>query len=106
MVGIDPTTGAEKFRVLPQVAGSFVGNAGNGGMFQGFIIAGDGNLYAPYAYTEGADDNNRTGHLRMLQVGSDGTYQDIKIYDWPAMGIDSCRRKVIMSYLRKVEMSY
>ncbi|HMD69816.1 MAG TPA: IPT/TIG domain-containing protein, partial [Bryobacteraceae bacterium] len=78
VVGIDPTTGAEKFRVSPQIAGDNVNEAG----FQGFIIAGDGYLYAPYAWRNGmytGVPGEATGHLRMLRVGSDGTSQDFDI---------------------------
>ena len=55
VVGIDPTTGTQKFSVPPQIPGDGSA-AGDGGFFQGFIIAGDGYLYAPYAYETGIED--------------------------------------------------
>ena len=75
VVGIDPTTGVQKFSVPMEPTA-------NTHSLQplGLIIAGDGYAYVPYQndenlyYTE--DD-----HLRLLRVGVDGTYEDIDIFD-------------------------
>ncbi len=79
VVGIDPT-GAEKFRVPLQIpAGPLVDGMGS----LGLIIAGDGYAYVPYGWLQYvADSSSRTGNLRMLRVGSDGSSQEVPIYQW------------------------
>ncbi len=77
VVGIDPTSGAEKFRVAPAVPG----NSSNS-HFLGVMIAGDGYFYAPYEYDVG--DYPPTAYFRVLRVGSDGSSADSGIYSWAA----------------------
>lgn len=68
VAGIDPTTGAEKFRVsLPPGINS------NADM----MVAGDGYAYLPYGCTV----PSAGPHLKLLQVGSDGTNNIIDIDD-------------------------
>ena len=73
IVGIDPTTGAQKFSVpvdAPQGARSWSGDH--------LIIAGDGYAYLPYKYL---DEGTGTGHIRLLRVSSSGTYDVIAVED-------------------------
>ena len=68
VVGIDPTTGAEKFRVsLPARINS---NAD-------IMIAGDGYAYLPYGYTV----PSAAPHLKLLRVSSNGTNSIFDIDD-------------------------
>ncbi len=85
VVGIDPT-GAEKFSLPLQVpAGPLVNGLGS----LGLIIAGDGYAYVPYGWLQHiADSSSGTGNLRILRVGSDGSSQDIPIYQWTFPDID------------------
>ncbi len=86
VVGIDPTSGAEKFRVAPAVPG----NSSNS-HFLGVMIAGDGYFYAPYEYDVGwyTPTEVPTAYLRLLRVGSDGTSTDVGIYSWAAGRTDA-----------------
>ncbi len=92
VIGIDPTTGTRKFSVSPQIVGGEVGNAGTArGPVLALIVAGDGYLYAPYAYREYVQPNvpgGVIGHLRMLRISTDGTSEDFSVYDWAAMEDD------------------
>ncbi len=74
VVGIDPTTGTQKFdvpiRIPPDSEAVAGGNA---------IIAGDGYAYVPYGYrAQGGDTLN---HLRLLRVSASGAYDDFQIAD-------------------------
>jgi hypothetical protein len=92
VIGIDPTTGTRKFSVSPQIVGGEVGNAGTArGPVLALIVAGDGYLYAPYAYREYVQPDvpgGVIGHLRMLRISTDGTSEDFSVYDWAAMEDD------------------
>ncbi|HME05419.1 MAG TPA: IPT/TIG domain-containing protein [Bryobacteraceae bacterium] len=76
LVGIDPTTGTQKF----SVSMGAVNNLGSGDT----VIAGDGYAYAPYSYLDygcsGSECQNN--HFGMVRVGSDGSYTDVDIFDW------------------------
>jgi hypothetical protein len=82
VVGINPTTGAEKFSVpLPAYTTSE----------WGVMIAGDGNAYVPYVSI------NPSGcfppgwcnlHLGLLQVSSSGAYNNIPVYDWVGSDVE------------------
>jgi hypothetical protein len=79
VIGIDPTTGAQKFRV--PVSGTTP---------YGIIIAGDGYAYLPYVDQEpvGLDANDNpiwVSHFMVLQVDSSGNSNAIKVQDWPSM---------------------
>ena len=70
VVGIDPTTGSQKFLV------PFIG------VNQEIIIAGDGYAYVPYVYTPISmpdPPDPCTGQIGLLRIGSDGTYDDLWI---------------------------
>lgn len=75
MIGIDPTTGTQKFAVPLESAG--------GASFLGLIIAGDGYAYVPYQTDECVGPPAwEAYHLGLLRLGSDGSYQTITISDW------------------------
>ncbi len=85
IVGIDPTTGAQKFSVqvnVPQDETSWLGGS--------MIIAGDGYAYLPYkylnVYMDGAGESHYIGHIRLLRVSSSGASDAIAIED----GFESC----------------
>jgi len=72
MVGIDPSSGAQKFSVPLE-----------GGPVSNLIIAGDGYVYFADEY----DDTDGEGHLitehfALLRVNSDGAFDKIPITDW------------------------
>jgi hypothetical protein len=70
VVGIDPTTGSQKFLV------PFIG------VNQEIIIAGDGYAYVPYVYTPISmpdPPDPCTGQIGLLRIGIDGTYDDLWI---------------------------
>jgi hypothetical protein len=74
MIGIDPTTGSQKFSVpAPQQTGA-------GGPI-GLIIAGDGYAYATFTYTNPLPNNDQL-HLKLLRVNSSGASDIVDIYDW------------------------
>ena len=79
VIGIDPTTGAQKFRAQTSVQspGAVLGT-------RGLIIAGDGYAYMPYIYAF-CDDQY---HLALLRVNSSGASDNIHILDWK--GGDMC----------------
>ena len=73
VIGIDPTTGSQKFSVpVPQVS------QGQSEVAGGPIIAGDGYAYVPHFTTE----NVWTMHIGLLRIDSSGAYEDIHIADW------------------------
>jgi hypothetical protein len=81
VVGIDPTTGTQKF-IVP------IPNTALGDMrfrtIQGLMIAGDGYAYVPYAYASDATGSIDywPSHLMVLRVNSSGAWDDIKILDF------------------------
>jgi hypothetical protein len=99
VIGIDPTTGTQKFSVplpIPQPAldlancpssgGTAYGEVGLGMSFS-LIVAGDGNAYAAYAYNEfGTNCSLKASHLRLLQVSTAGAYNLLPILDAQAPG--------------------
>jgi hypothetical protein len=73
-IGIDPTTGTQKFSVpIPTV--SWLGN---------IMIAGDGYAYVSYATCNAPCSNYGPANksLMLLQIGSNGTYNNVDVYDW------------------------
>jgi hypothetical protein len=101
-IGIDPTTGAQKFSIpltvqpLVDVSGDFAGIQCGTPVFGGLnigvdaIVAGDGYGYYLYAYPEvELDCNFQTSayawhwktHVRLLRVSSDGEYSVIPVAD-------------------------
>jgi hypothetical protein len=81
--GDDPTTGARKFLIQVPANGDF--DECMGGGIQGLIIAGDGYAYVPYVTRESNGmgvDVTETNRLKLLRVGSDGSYGNIEVYDW------------------------
>ena len=98
MVGIDPTTGTQKFSVLLDDQQPYyqLGPPGGwtcstGTFFSGdsaassIIVAGDGYAYVGYGYSE-YNINCTTGdsfisHVMLLRIGSDGSYSKIKFQD-------------------------
>jgi hypothetical protein len=76
VIGIDPTTGTQKFSVT--LPAGFAENA------YGFIVAGDGYAYMPWHYrTESYwEDGYVTFHLMLLRVNSEGAYNVMTLRDW------------------------
>jgi hypothetical protein len=77
VVGIDPATGTQKFRVpLPQDACA--------GSFCGLIIAGDGYAYVPYntITVDPSSPFNVDFSVMLLRIGTDGSYNRIDVHDW------------------------
>jgi hypothetical protein len=67
VVGIDPTTGAQKFSIsLPNLRDA-----------SDIIVAGDGYAYMPYAV-----EANGAVHLKVLRVSSSGAYDQFAVFDW------------------------
>lgn len=96
VVGIDPTTGTQKFSVplpLPQPynSGQFEDCPASTGdyfyaahiatEFSGIIVAGDGNAYVPYSYEECNGLTLVAAHLRLLQISSSGASNALTILD-------------------------
>lgn len=71
LVGIDPTTGAQKFSVPFVDPSSYV--------LAGPIVAGDGYAYVAYAYY---DSDYVSQHLMVLRVSCSGEYDNITIQDF------------------------
>ncbi len=116
VVGIDPLKGTPKFNIpLEQSVQFSDGHCGEWTPFQTYsspvvgspIIAGDGYAYFPYAYTMSPlatnglqclqnspvierDRTHTETHLRLLRVGSDGSYSKIAVADWTLDGIWEC----------------
>jgi hypothetical protein len=90
VVGIDPTSGTQKFSVRINVP--MIGASANIPVLYGIMVAGDGYAYVPYAY-----DDDSGAHLAVLRVDSSGNSNTIPIKDfgtfidifegflWPAM---------------------
>ncbi len=82
VIGIDPTTGAQKFSIqLPMEAPGPPLWGDGATQVYGVIIAGDGYAYVPSGNREmlGTYEDN---HLRLLRVDSSGAYDNINVYDW------------------------
>jgi hypothetical protein len=72
VVGIDPTTGAQKFSIpIP------LGPAG----YYGVMIAGDGYAYLPYTFGGQSPTAASTFHIGLLRIDSSGNYDDIDVFD-------------------------
>jgi hypothetical protein len=70
VIGIDTTTGTQKFSVpIP---------SDNTHYADGLMIAGDGYAYVPYTYVNFPDG---VYHTRLLRIGSDGDYSDMPVAD-------------------------
>jgi len=83
VIGVDPTTGAQKFSVpVPQGLASDV---------VGLMIAGDGYAYVPYDYSFCLGPCfGQVTHVALLRVDSSGDYDNIAILDQPGgLGGDS-----------------
>jgi hypothetical protein len=81
VVGIDPTTGTQKFSVPTDTSPPGWG----GTVDYGIVIAGDGYAYTSYAYQDGAGNM----HLRLLQVDTSGASNKIEVREWaPGTSID------------------
>jgi len=74
VIGVDPITGAEKFRVATAPGGA--------ARSYGSLIAGDGYFYFPYAGRENCGDNCELNHLKVLRVDSAGASAIISVIDW------------------------
>jgi len=83
VVGIDPTTGTQKFSVpLPQ-------DACAAHYFCGLIIAGDGYAYVVYeAIAADPGAYYIDASVMLLRIGTDGSYDRIHVYDWVYAGDD------------------
>jgi hypothetical protein len=77
VVGVDPTTGAQKFSVL-------IDHSDEAEDFKTYtpLIAGDGYAYFPYQYSECCNPGI-TAHIRLLRVDSSGNSDSIPIVDLP-----------------------
>ena len=84
VMGIDPTTGTQKFSVPVPLAMEAL---------YGFIIAGDGYAYLPYGYRVWDSDQTAvvTWHLAVLRVNSAGLSGNIQYRDLELEGPE-CRR--------------
>jgi len=71
VIGLDPTTGAQKFSV--PLADMYA---------LGLIIAGDGYAYVPGAYRELSGNGHALNHLLLLRVNSSGASDSAPIFDW------------------------
>ncbi|MGP8176261.1 MAG: beta strand repeat-containing protein [Terracidiphilus sp.] len=86
VIGIDPTTGTQKFSV-PIPLDDTLGGSGLPQRY-GLMIAGDGYAYIPYAYCERLGNDQEFNHLALLRVNSSGAYDSIKVYDWTTQVMD------------------
>ena len=71
MVGVDVTTGTQKFSVVND--GWPAGN---------MIVAGDGYGYVPTYYFSNCGPTCQVNQLRLLRISSSGTYDTISLFDW------------------------
>ncbi len=100
LIGIDPTTGATKFSVPIPPANVSQEPAG------GIIIAGDGYAYVPHLYAEfpspcGPDGSlTQLNHLKLLRVGSDGSYDDFGVFDW--LSPSWCHEGTVINWLQMI----
>ncbi|MGO9010158.1 MAG: hypothetical protein ACLQPN_08645 [Bryobacteraceae bacterium] len=87
VIGIDPTTGAQKFSIqLPMEAPGPPLWGDGATQIYGIIIAGDGYAYVPYGIRE--MEIPETNHLRLLRVDSSGAYDNMNVYDWTGVTSD------------------
>ena len=92
VIGIDPTTGTQKFNVRIPIGTALGDTWQTGGGALSFLIAGDGNAYVPYTWRESTGVSGPAGalnHFRLLRVSSAGAYDDIPIYDWNSAYTDT-----------------
>ena len=92
VIGIDPTTGTQKFNVRIPIGTALGDTWQTGGGALSFLIAGDGNAYVPYTWRESTGVGGPAGalnHFRLLRVSSAGAYDDIPIYDWNSAYTDN-----------------
>ncbi len=85
VIGIDPTTGTQKFSVpiaIPAEADAACGYA--------MIIAGDGYAYVSYEWNADYALDYMTNHLRVLRINSDGASDVIPIMDWASGFSEIC----------------
>jgi hypothetical protein len=85
VIGIDPTTGTQKFSV--QVVGQEIDGYIPGGPY-GIMIAGDGYAYLPYLdqdFLGPVGAVNWVSHFMLLRVDSSGNYVRIHVQDWPSL---------------------
>lgn len=73
IVGVDTTTGGQKFSVP-------IPNGGVGDF--GLIVAGDGYAYTPSATRTGCGPNCEVNHLSVLRISSSGAVDTIPVLDW------------------------
>jgi hypothetical protein len=78
VVGIDPTSGAQKFSVplSPSSFVTFLITVTNP------IVAGDGYAYVPYVNTGGGGGDTTSNGLRVLRVSSGGASSDISVQEF------------------------
>src|SRR5262249_10954409 len=86
VVGLDSTTGAQKFSVpltIPSAGDRFPNDTTPCGVGP-TIIAGDGYAYVPYGwYSDGVGPFGYSKyHLRMLRISTSGSYNVLTINDW------------------------
>jgi hypothetical protein len=74
VIGIDPSTGAQKFSVPVPVDRIEVG--------YGVMIAGDGYAYLPYSYIVDPDWDPLVRQAAVLRVNSSGASDNIDIFQW------------------------
>jgi len=88
VVGIDPTTGAQKFSVpltqgnANEVEDPYLAPGEANVNIYGSIIAGDGFAYVAYGYEDAVADSTWVTHLMLLQVDSSGNNNNIDVMDW------------------------
>jgi len=86
VIGIDPTTGTQKFTVPVNYTSSGHPLAANleFGAYS-FIIAGDGYAYLPYTYNNHCDgDTPQITHFMLLRINSRGAYDKFEVMNWVA----------------------
>ena len=86
VIGIDPTTGTQKFTVPVNYTSSGHPLAANleFGAYS-FIIAGDGYAYLPYTYNNHCDgDTPQITHFMLLRINSSGAYDKFEVMNWVA----------------------
>ncbi len=95
VVGIDPTTGTQKFSV--PLGASLPDDAWGNITQPRPIVAGDGYAYVPYIYRSNSGFC-QTGveSLAMVRISSSGAYNDINILDWPT---GSCEWDWLNAYI-------
>ena len=76
VIGIDSTTGAQKFSVPVPEPGFWAVDGSP------IIIAGDGYAYIPHQHFQPSPGAGGTAHLGLLRIASSGASDDISIYDY------------------------